>query len=84
MKQVLVIQEKDLDDNEQSVIGVADSVEKAEEVINKYYGEHKELSRHKADEDPDLEYIKTLEVKGAWREPYKVQIRLDWFEINRV
>lgn len=84
MKQVLVIQEKDLDDNEQSVIGVADSVEKAEEVINKYYGNPKELSSHKADEDPDLEYIKILEVKGVWREPYKVQIRLDWFDINRV
>ena len=44
MKMLLVIHEKDLDDKEQIVVGVADSVENAEKIINEYYGEHKEIS----------------------------------------
>ncbi len=44
MKRVLVIHEKDLNDKEQIVIGVADSVKNAEKMINEYYGEYKEIS----------------------------------------
>ena len=41
---LLVIHEKDLDDKEQIVVGVADSVENAEKIINEYYAEHKEIT----------------------------------------
>lgn len=82
MKYLLVIHEKDLIDNEQIVIGVADSVENAEKIINEYYGEHKEIS-HNDIRDSNLEYSKVLEVKGAFEEPYRVEIGLEWFILNR-
>ena len=81
MKMLLVIHEKDLDDKEQIVIGVADSVENAEKIINEYYGEHKEIS-YKDIRDSNLEYSKVLEVKGAFEEPYRVKIWLEWFQLN--
>lgn len=81
MKMLLVIHEKDLDDNEQIVVGVADSVENAENIINEYYGEHKEIS-YKDISDSNLEYSKMLEVKGAFEEPYQVEIWLEWFQLN--
>lgn len=78
---LLVIHEKDLDNKEQIVVGVADSVENAEKIINEYYGEHKELSYNDI-RDSNLEYSKVLEVKGVSEEPYKVEIRLEWFKLN--
>lgn len=81
MEMLLVIHEKDLDDKEQIVIGVADSVENAEKIINEYYGEHKEIN-YKDIRDSNLEYSKVLEVKGAFEEPYQVEIWLEWFQLN--
>ena len=81
MKKLIVIHEKDLDDKEQIVVGVADSVENAEKIINEYYGEHKELSYNDI-RDSNLEYSKVLEVKEVSGEPYKVEIWLEWFELN--
>lgn len=78
---LLVIHEKDLDDKEQIVVGVSDSVENAEKIINEYYGEHKELSYNDI-RDSNLEYSKVLEVKGAFGASYKVEIWLEWFELN--
>lgn len=81
MKMLLVIHEKDLDDKEQIVVGVADSVENAEKIINEYYGEYKEISYNDI-RDSNLEYSKVLEVKGAFEEPCRVEIWLEWFELN--
>lgn len=81
MKMLLVIHEKDLDDKEQIVVGVADSVENAEKIINEYYGEYKEISYNDI-RDSNLEYSKVLEVKGAFEEPYRVKIWLEWFQLN--
>lgn len=78
---LLVIHEKDLVDKEQIVVGVADSVENAEKIINEYYGEYKEISYNDI-LDSNLEYSKVLEVKGAFEEPYRVEIRLEWFQLN--
>ena len=78
---LLVIHEKDLDDKEQIVVGVANSVENAEKIINEYYGEHKEIS-HNDIRESNLEYSKVLEVKGCFEEPYKVEIWLELFELN--
>lgn len=81
MKMLLVIHEKDLDDKEQIVVGVADSVENAEKIVNEYYGEYKEISYNDI-RDSNLEYSKVLEVKGAFEEPYRVEIWLEWFRLN--
>ena len=81
MKMLLVIHEKELDDNEQIVVGVSDSVENAEKIINKYYGEHREISYNDI-RDSNLEYSKVLEVKGVFEESYKVEIWLEWFKLN--
>ena len=78
---LLVIHEKEIDDKEQIVVGVADSVENAEKIINEYYGEHKEI-RFNDIRDSNLEYSKILEVKGAFEEPYQVEIWLEWFQLN--
>lgn len=81
MKMLLVIHEKDFDDKEQSVIGIADSVKNAEKIIKEYYGEHKEISCNYIC-DSNLEYSKVLEVKGAFEKSYRVEIRLEWFQLN--
>ena len=78
---LLVIHEKEIDDKEQIVVGVADSVENAEKIINEYYGEHKEISFNDIHYS-NLEYSKILEVKGAFEEPYQVEIWLEWFQLN--
>lgn len=78
---ILVIHEKDLDDKEQIVVGVADSVKNAEKMINEYYGEHKEIS-YTDIRDSNLEYTKVLEVKGVFEDPYRVEILLEWFQLN--
>lgn len=81
MKMILVIHEKDLNHKEQIVIGVADSIENAEKMINEYYGEYKEISYNDI-EGFNLEYSKLLEVKGVLDELYKVEIWLEWFPLN--
>lgn len=84
MKDLLVIHEKDLSDNKQTVIGVADSVENAEKIINEYYGDFKELNCCVYDTpDSGIEYAKELEVKGAFVQPYRAKIWLEWFILNR-
>lgn len=84
---VLVIHEHDYSDGEDSVIGVASSVEKAEEVISKYYGEglHRVISIQDI-RDSNLEYSKLLEIKGisGVYENYKVRVTLEWFNIDEV
>lgn len=81
MKMLLVIHEKGLDDKEQIVVGVADSVENAEKIIEEYYGEYKEIS-YKDIRECNLEYSKVLEVEGAFEETYRVEIWLEWFRLN--
>jgi len=84
MSKVLVIHEIDLHDNEHDVIGVADSVEKAGELIKGCYGDdYRELS-HRDIRDSSLEYIKILEVKDSDNDFYKVQIMLQWFGVNEL
>ena len=80
---VLVIHEKDHHDNEDSVIGVADSVENADKIIEEYYGGFK-LLRHTYIGEGNLEYSRLLEVEGATNEYYQVTITLQWFSVNEV
>lgn len=78
---LLVIHEQDLKNKEQDVIGVCSSVENAEILINKYYGEFVEIVKHDI-RDSTLEYSKILEVKDINNEPYMVKITLQWFILN--
>ena len=79
---VIGIHEHDHDDKEDIVIGVADSVEKADEVIEKYYGKENmtEISFNDI-RDSTLQYSKVLEIGTL---PYKVAITLEWFTINSI
>ncbi len=83
MKDIIVIHERDLNDREDSVIGVADSVKNAELVIEKYYGigQFKEIS-FRAISDTSLEYSKVIEVNDNDSFTYRLELTLDWFEIN--
>ncbi len=81
MNQVLVIHEIDYTNQKQSVIGVADSTENAEKIIKEYYGDFKEIS-YTDIRDSNLQYSKVLEVMDHLNEPYRVQITLEWFEVN--
>lgn len=83
MRRVLVIYEKDLEDNEVIVIGVVDSLENVEILIGEYYGKFKEVS-YRDIRDSSLEYEKLLEVEGIFGEPHQVKIWLEWFVLNCV
>lgn len=81
--EVLVIQEFDMLDNEQIVIGVADSVEIVEKILKTYYGEHKVIAEY--DEiDFGVEIARLISVEGAFKEYYQVTIRAQWFQLNKV
>lgn len=79
---LIVIHEKDLDDKEQSVIGVADSIENAEKLISEYYGDYKEINYIDI-RDSSLEYSKVLEVLSSFGVPYRVEVCLEWFQLNK-
>ena len=80
-QQILVIHEVDHDDDAHSVVGVADSVENAQKVIDEYYGEYKEIS-FKDIRDSSIEWEKTLELEGAFKKPYRVTVWLEWYTLN--
>jgi len=80
---VIVIHESDLRENEQSVIGVADSVWRAEMIMEKYYGSYKEIERDNI-QDFNMEYVAIIEVPDHTGKLYKVKILLEWFEVNDV
>tara|TARA_R110000787_G_scaffold196391_2_gene307720 strand:- start:1596 stop:1850 length:255 start_codon:yes stop_codon:yes gene_type:complete len=81
---LIVIHEKDHEDNEESVIGVADSVKSAESIIEKYYGKdnYTEVSFNDI-RDSNLEYSKVIELKWHKSEPTKVTLTLEWFSLNK-
>lgn len=80
---LLVIHEIDLTDDENSVIGIADSIDMAENMINEYYGGFKQIY-YRDIRDSNLEYSKILEVEGVKNEFYRVKITLEWFELNKI
>lgn len=81
---LIVIHETDLSDNEQIVIGVASSVEKANELILKYYGKFTEISYNDI-RDSNLEYSKVIEVQDFQFEIYhRYKLLLEWFELDEI
>lgn len=84
---ILVIHEKDHDDGEQIVIGVADSIDMAEDMIKEYYGEGQYTELFTQDiRDSFLEYSKLLEIKAFSDiyDAYRVTITLQWFKLNEL
>jgi len=79
---VIVIHELDYSDKERDVIGVAESPEKAEEIIKEYYRDFEEISFTDIREG-NLEYSKVIEVEDHRKEKYKVEITLEWFQLNK-
>jgi len=82
---VLVIQERDLDDQERSVIGVATSIVEAEDLIDEYYRDYREISFRDI-RDSNLEYSKVIELDylTVSEKTYRCEITLKWFELNIV
>jgi hypothetical protein len=80
---IIVIHEKDFSDDEQIVIGVCDSVKKAEVLIKEYYGKFEELT-YRDVRDSKIEYSKTLQVIDHKGDTYVVYITLEWFKLNEV
>ena len=85
---LIIIHERDHDDKEDSVIGVADCVENAEIMITEYYGKenYKEISFRDI-RDSNLEYSKVLEVQSdvlLRDSSYKVTVTLAWFKLNEI
>jgi len=83
MGMVLVIHERDSQDEEHCIIGVASGSDKANELLKEYYGKFKELSFHDI-RDSNIEWSKTLEVLDHKGTPYKVFIWTEWFEIDKI
>ncbi len=83
---LLVICEKDHDDDAKTIIGIATSVYMADLMIEEYYGKEniKEISKDDI-RDSNLEYSKLLEISGLpLNRTYRVTITLEWFELGKV
>lgn len=85
---VVVIHEKDHDDGEQIVIGVATSIKEAEKLWDEYYGQYEELQHIDRREEGNLEYSKILRTSGGSDGEslilWDVTITLEWFKLNQV
>jgi hypothetical protein len=81
---ILVIHELDYSDDKTSVIGVADSVEKANKLIDEYYGEFKQIS-YTDIRDSNLEYDKVIDVFDVeYERTYTYKLSLEWFTLNEL
>lgn len=79
---ILVIHELDYSDNETSVIGVADSVEKANKLIEEFYGEFEEISFTYYGID-NIECDKVIDVFDVdYERTYTYKLSLEWFTLN--
>ena len=82
MKMILVIHEKDHEDNETDIIGVAESIERAQIMIDTYYGEYEELEFKDLRDYDDFQWSKRLRVGAPSDTKYEVTVTLEWFCIN--
>lgn len=85
-KHLIVIHERDHDDGDRSVIGVSDTVEKAERMIDKYYGEPMKLLSEKLILE-SIEWIRKYEltdVSGLVEKKYHCTVWLEHVTLNEV
>ena len=84
MKHLFLIHEYDYDDKENSVIGVADSLENVELMINEYYGNFREISFTDI-RDCNIEYSKVIELIDLDRySTYKLKITIENIILNEI
>jgi hypothetical protein len=81
---LIVIHERDHDDNDKSVIGVADSVKNAESIIEEYYGDSNyRIISFQDIRDCSLEYSKVIEIEYEHFETSLATLTLEWFTLNK-
>ena len=81
---LIVIHERSHDDNERSVIGVADSVENAESIIDEWYGTANfRVISFQDIRDSGLEYSKVIEIEYEHFGTSRVTLTPEWFTLNR-
>ena len=79
---LIVIYEKDHEDNEKSVIGVADSVKSVEKIIEEHYrGLHLKVISWTYN-IPIFVYSKVVEIKWRKSKPSMITLTLEWFRLN--
>ena len=76
---VIVIQEYDYSDKEETVIGVASDRVNALMIIDEYYGKDAVQSNFRDIRDSNIDFDVTVEVDG-----YKFRVTGEDFEIDRV
>jgi len=82
MQNVVVIHEKDHEDNDITIIGVASSSIEAERMIDEYYGGKFKVIAFRDVRDSNIEWQKTLAVDNHRGGTYYVTVWLEWFEID--
>jgi len=83
MKEIYVLHEKDHSNNEESIIGVADSSENALKIMCEYYGKHKEIYLNKVEES-GIEWIRKLQVKSYDKSLCEVTVTCQYFTLNEI
>lgn len=74
MKIVYVIMERDLDDNEDTIIGVASTVDRAKQMVGEYFGGKLRILEHRDIRDGGMEFSSKLEVYDHENHPYEVWV----------
>lgn len=82
MQVVYVIQERDLDDNVETVIGVASTADRAKQMVGEYYGGKFRTLEHRDTSDDGMEFSSKLEVYDHKNEPYEVWVWANWYEVD--
>jgi hypothetical protein len=81
---LIVIHERDHDDNERSVIGVADSVENAESIIDEWYGTNNyRVMAFQDIRDSGIEYVQVIEIHCDHFGTSLATLTLEWFTLNK-
>ena len=82
---VVIIHGRDHDDGEKFVIGVADSVERAEEMIEEYFGKgNYEILERQDIRDGMLEYSQEIEATYEDSMPSTHTVLLEWSILNEI
>ena len=81
MDAVYVLIERDLADDDVTVVGVVDSVENSEKFMGEYYGSY-ELLKHEDIRDSGIEWVKTINIEFD-NTVFSLEVSLEWFELNK-
>ena len=84
-RELLVIYVNDYEWEERDVLGVADSLEKAEEMIEGYYGNYKYITLSYYDKSERIvKYRQGIQIWCDEKKMIKAIITLEWFYLNEL